>query len=183
MSNKITEEQFIELSEKLIISYLEKNGSKAYHQIAMIWNFDNEQKVIDWIIDNKNTDKATALMIYWKMEIGYSKQFKNREDVIKKDQKWYLDDFDLIENIEEKLLSDYYKTQNFAFNPYLDQYGYDLVKTAKDYELARPIPEEVMVILEGEKIDAIDGYDGIPQELIDEYNALAELIDEEGNEE
>lgn len=149
----------------------------------MLWNFDNEQKIIDWIIDNKNTDKATALMIYWLMEVGFSKKYASREEVIAKGDEWYLDNYDLIQKIEKNLVSDFYENQNFAYNPFSDKYGYNRIEDAESYELVTTIPDSLKVILKGEKISEIDRYDGIPKELLEEYDALAERIDEELEEE
>lgn len=78
----------------------------------MAWNFDNPQPIIPWIINNPDTDKATALLIYWLMQPAYFKEnYANREEIMKK-YPYMADDFDIIEEIEEKYMAGFIKINN-----------------------------------------------------------------------
>ena len=64
---EIDEDEFDELETALIIDYLKKNTPKERQLLAIDWNFDNSKEVIKWIAEQPDTDKGTALFLYWYM--------------------------------------------------------------------------------------------------------------------
>lgn len=122
---EIDEEEFDELETALIIDYLKKNTPKERQLLAIDWNFDNSKEVIKWIAEQPDTDKGTALFLYWYMNPQEFKQYENREDCKKKDS-WLLEDYDIVETLEKNYISGFYKNQKYAFDPKNDIYsGYD----------------------------------------------------------
>lgn len=77
---RIDEDVYDELSAELIIDYLKKHDSEIRQMLALSWNFDNPKKVIQWIVEQPDTDKGTCLLLYWRMAPDFSKQFVNREE-------------------------------------------------------------------------------------------------------
>lgn len=64
---KIDDDEFEKLSTELIIDFLKKNTPKERQLLAISWNFDNSKKVIQWIVDQPDTDRGTILYLYWYM--------------------------------------------------------------------------------------------------------------------
>ena len=75
---RIDEDVYDELSAELIIDYLKKHDPEIRQMLALSWNFDNPKKVIQWIVEQPDTDKGTCLLLYWRMAPDFSKQFVNR---------------------------------------------------------------------------------------------------------
>lgn len=88
---RIDEDVYDELSAELIIDYLKKHDSEIRQMLALSWNFDNPKKVIQWIVEQPDTDKGTCLLLYWRMAPDFSKQFVNREEC-ENTHSWYLED-------------------------------------------------------------------------------------------
>ena len=61
---RIDEDVYDELSAELIIDYLKKHDSEIRQMLALSWNFDNPKKVIQWIVEQPDTDKGTCLLLY-----------------------------------------------------------------------------------------------------------------------
>ena len=48
----------------------------------MQWNCDRGFDLLNWVLDAKDTDKATILRLYWMLCPEYQKQYKDRDDVL-----------------------------------------------------------------------------------------------------
>lgn len=99
---EIDENEFDELENQLIINYLKKNSPKERQLLAIDWNFDNSKEVIKWIAEQPDTDKGTALFLYWYMNPQFFKKYENRKECEEEDS-WALEDFDIVETLEKKL--------------------------------------------------------------------------------
>lgn len=95
---EIDEDEFDELETALIIDYLKKNTPKERQLLAIDWNFDNSKEVIKWIAEQPDTDKGTALFLYWYMNPQFFKKYKDREEC-EKDGGWILEDYDIVETL------------------------------------------------------------------------------------
>lgn len=51
------------------------------HLLVLHWNWDDGQKEINWIIDQPDTDRGTALLIYWLISPRYLHQFATVQEV------------------------------------------------------------------------------------------------------
>lgn len=177
MKKNLNEKEFEEEVTTMIIDYLKEHDAKEIHRLILAWNFDNFSEVIQWVANCPKTDKATALQLYWLMEPGYSKQFKNRMEVVETGNSWYLSDFDTIETIEKNYIEGFYEIQEFYCDPNNDHWGIDRVKDSLYEEAKNEIPKIMMQPLTGVKIDEPKGWDdGIPKSLQTNYEALANQL-------
>ena len=174
-NQKFDSDTFDELMADLIIDYLKKHGPEERHKLIICWNFDNPKEVIQWIIEQNDTDKATALLIYWMMQPGFSKQFQNRDECAS----WYLEDYDIIQTIEHNYLSNFYQQQQLACDPKNDIYsnGYDWTSDINREKMKVPIPEIMFTPLIGTTVENPHWSEGIPDELQPVINRLCDLND------
>lgn len=176
---EIDDDEFDEIETELIIDYLKKNSPKERQLLAIDWNFDNSKEVIKWIAEQPDTDKGTALFLYWYMNPQYFKKYKDREEWEENDS-WALEDFDIVETLEKNYISGFYKNQKYAFNPKNDVYsGYDWTKEVDENEMKAEIPKEMYIALDGEVLESPNWGEGIPDEIIPILDKLYEALDEE----
>lgn len=176
---EIDEDEFDELETALIIDYLKKNTPKERQLLAIDWNFDNSKEVIKWIAEQEDTDKGTALFLYWYMNPQFFKRFKSREEC-EKDASWALEDFDIVEILEKNYIAGFYKNQKYAFNPKCDIYngGYDWTKEVDEDKMKAEIPKEMYIALEGEVLASPNWAEGIPSDISDIIDKLCDVVSE-----
>ena len=176
---EIDEDEFDELETTLIIDYLKKNPPKERQLLAIDWNFDNSKEVIKWIAEQEETDKGTALFLYWYMNPQFFKRFKSREEC-EKDASWALEDFDIVEILEKNYIKGFYKNQKYAFNPKCDIYngGYDWTKEVDENEMKRAIPEVMYIAIEGEVLESPNWGEGIPSDISEIMDKLCAAVSE-----
>ena len=176
---RIDEDAYDELSAELIIDYLKKHDPEARQMLALTWNFDNPKNVIQWIVEQPDTDKGTCLLLYWQMAPGFSKKFANREECESTD-KWYLEDYNIIQTLEQNYTSGFYQEQRYAFNPQHDPYqeGYDWTEDLDTSTFKVPIPQEMFLALDGIVLDVPSWEEGIPEDLQPAMDRLADVVDE-----
>lgn len=158
---KITYEQYEQIWNQTIIDFLKNASQEERYQLVSEWNHDSGYEVFNWIMNDPETDKATILMMFWQSGGECNKIYADREDMIKKSA-WDAERFDLIEQLEERYLSGFYKNQVFAYDPTNDNGGYDWTK--EDWgELKRELPSEMLQKLDGIKVQfAQDWAEGVP---------------------
>ena len=176
---EIDEDEFDEFETALIIDYLKKNTPKERQLLAIDWNFDNSKEVIKWIAEQEETDKGTALFLYWYMNPQFFKRFKSREEC-EKDASWALEDFDIVEILEKNYITGFYMNQKYAFNPKCDIYngGYDWTKEVDENEMKRAIPEVMYIAIEGEVLASPNWAEGIPSDISDIIDKLCDVVSE-----
>lgn len=176
---EIDEDEFDELETTLIIDYLKKNPPKERQLLAIDWNFDNSKEVIKWIAEQEETDKGTALFLYWYMNPQFFKRFKSREEC-ENDASWALEDFDIVEILEKNYIKGFYKNQKYAFNPKCDIYngGYDWTKEVDENEMKRAIPEVMYIAIEGEVLESPNWGEGIPSDISEIMDKLCAAVSE-----
>ena len=176
---EIDEDEFDEFETALIIDYLKKNTPKERQLLAIDWNFDNSKEVIKWIAEQEDTDKGTALFLYWYMNPQFFKRFKSREEC-EKDASWALEDFDIVEILEKNYITGFYMNQKYAFNPKCDIYngGYDWTKEVDEDKMKAEIPKEMYIALEGEVLTSPNWAEGIPSDISDIIDKLCDVVSE-----
>lgn len=176
---EITEDEFDELSTELVIDYLKKHGPKERQMLVLCWNFDNSKEVIQWILDQPDTDKGTILLLYWYMAPGFYKKFADRKEC-EAESSWALEDYDIIETIENNYLSGFYGNQRYAFDPANDEYRdhYDWTSEYEEEEAKVKIPKELFSALEGEQIENPEWEEGIPAEISEIMDRLCDACEE-----
>ena len=176
---EIDEDEFDELETALIIDYLKKNTAKERQLLAIDWNFDNSKEVIKWIAEQPDTDKGTALFLYWYMNPQFFKKYENRKEC-EEEGDWVLEDYNIVETLEKNYISGFYKNQKYAFDPKNDIYsGYDWTNEVDEDEMKAEIPKEMYIALEGEVLESPGWGEGIPDEIIPIFDKLCEALDEE----
>lgn len=176
---EIDEDEFDELENQLIINYLKKNSPKERQLLAIDWNFDNSKEVIKWIAEQPDTDKGTALFLYWYMKPQFFKKYENRRECEEEDN-WALEDFDIVETLEKNYISGFYKNQKYAFDPKNDPYNsdYDWTEEVDEKEMKREIPKEMYMALDGEVLKSPNWEEGIPTALSEIMDKLCDALDE-----
>ena len=176
---EIDENEFDELENQLIINYLKKNSPKERQLLAIDWNFDNSKEVIKWIAEQPDTDKGTALFLYWYMNPQFFKKYENRKECEEEDS-WALEDFDIVETLEKNYISGYYKNQKYAFDPKNDPYNsdYDWTEEVDEEEMKREIRKEMYMALDGEVLESPNWEEGIPTALSEIMDKLCDALDE-----
>lgn len=176
---EIDENEFVELEKQLIINYLKKNSPKERQLLAIDWNFDNSKEVIKWIAEQSDTDKGTALFLYWYMDPQFFKKYENRKECAEEGS-WALEDFDIVETLEKNYISGYYKNQKYAFDPKNDPYNsdYDWTEEVGVEEMKREIPKEMYMALDGEVLESPNWEEGIPTALSEIMDKLCDALDE-----
>ena len=162
--SSITWKQYQEIRDKMILDFLKNAIPKDRHRLVLGWNWDGESGILKWIANDPDTDKATALMLYWKSCPRPVKQYANRDEASSNNS---ADDFDFIENIEKLFLSGFYKNQQIAFDPTNDR-GTNWTTEYLDMSIKREIPNEMFKKLSGENVES--GHDegweeGIPPHI------------------
>lgn len=175
----ITEEQYDELFPAIIIHYLQNQTPEARQQLMLSWNFDNSHEVLQWIIDQPDSDKGTILYLYWYMQPGFQKRFTDRAECAT-ESSWYLDSFDLLATIEERYTSGFYQHQIYDFDPHYDCYqdGYNWTSELEPETMKREIPQAMFTALHGEILEAEDWDEGVPAELYPIMDRLYELLED-----
>lgn len=174
MTHTISQEEFDKLTDQILIDYVSNATPILWHQMAMDWNYDNSNTFFNWLINNPDTDKATALMIYWMSAPRWSKKFANREDVLKTTS-WYIDDFDFIQKLEDKLLNGFFRNSNFAYNPADEHTGTNWTKEYLDETTVREIPLVLFDPLEGLIVpEPANFIEGFPPDILDQWDALSD---------
>ena len=176
---EIDEDEFDEFETALIIDYLKKNTPKERQLLAIDWNFDNSKEVIKWIAEQEDTDKGTALFLYWYMNPQFFKKYETREEC-EKDASWALEDYDIVETLEKNYISGFYMNQKYAFNPKSDAYrgGYDWTNEVNKDEMKVEIPKEMYITLEGEVLASPNWVEGIPSDISDIIDKLCDVVSE-----
>lgn len=175
----IDEDEFDDLETALIIDYLKKNTPKERQLLAIDWNFDNSKEVIKWIAEQPDTDKGTALFLYWYMNPQFFKKYNDRDEC-EEENSWALEDFDVVETLEKNYISGFYKNQKYAFDPKNDPYNsdYDWTEEIDEEEMKRDIPKEMYMALDGEVLESPNWEEGIPTALSEIIDKLCDALDE-----
>ncbi len=152
----MTEQEIIKIADDKIINYAKKVSPIEWHKMAMDWNYDNSKTFLKWLITNKQTEKATILMIYWMSSPKHG--------------------FEYQVEIEKKYISGFYTNQNLGFNP-KDDNGLDWTQEYPNLDSSK-IPLVMFDKIDGEKILSSEEYiEGIPENIFNEIEDLYEEYD------
>lgn len=65
MKQKISEEAFNKLANSIWEDFLKNASQEAIYHAVLTSNWDSNAYLLQWIMNNKNTDKAIILAVYW----------------------------------------------------------------------------------------------------------------------
>ena len=174
---ELSDEEIDKLTEDFVIGYFKSVGPREWHLSASDWNYDSGREALRWIINNPETEKATALMIYWMSAPAWQKQFADRDDAVAKNS-WYAGSYDFIEEIENNYTSGFYTRETIGYDPANDDEGYDWTSDYDDITRLREIPAIMYEKIEGEQLARPEDYeDGLPVPV---YEKLIELYEQYG---
>lgn len=151
MSQQLTQEQ-----KKRILTALQTHSTykqlqtpREFHRFARDWNWDDGFKPLQWIINQPQCDKGTALLIYWHAAPKWFCQFGSRDEVIAANQDVKL--YDFIKEIEAKFGSNFYKSQIIRFDP-KDDDGTDWTQAYSDKKQKCTIPDLMLQVTAGQTL-------------------------------
>jgi len=110
----------------------------ARHALCEVYNWDAGISLLKYILRSEDTDKATALMIYWMGKPQYFTQFKTIVEV----PDHALENYFLCKEIERKITKGFYKENNIDFDP-KNFRGKDWTNSATPSESLSSIPAEM----------------------------------------
>src|SRR5262245_15388817 len=99
-----------------MIDWLRSRGPDDWHFVGSKLNWDCSMGVIDWILDQRTCDKATAAMMFWGSSPAYYLEFPSREAVAAS-ASVNLDGFDFAKKLVERWNSGFYTRSSIAFTP------------------------------------------------------------------
>lgn len=103
------------------------------HQFVLYWNWDDGVKPLQWIVEQPDTDKGTALYIYWLSNPG--------------DVHVHSEIATLISTIENNVKTNFYKNENILFDP-SNNHVIDYPKVNKE-----TIPEQMLKATKGKQVE------------------------------
>lgn len=180
MKKKITTQEIEILENKIWSEFLENATPTEIHKSVITSNFDGNSFLLKWIKNNPKTEKGTILQAYWLSNPSYFKEFKNREELMKKSA-FSIDGFDFVEEIEKKYCEDFYQGNEIIFNPKSDVEDYDWTEEYDIDDVVREIPEIMLKPTSGqiEIKEYPDDFDnGLPMEPIDYAQKVYDLYEE-----
>lgn len=126
-----TDEEFSEYLKKI-------NSSECLHILASEINWDGDLEAIYYVINHPNCDRGTALLVYWYNQPGYW-GVKSESDIYD----YEIDSFNLHNELQKRLLGDYYNKSNICFDPFNER-GTDWVSALNKREL-ESIPKSLVL--------------------------------------
>jgi hypothetical protein len=160
-------------------AFLEQASQAELLQSIATSNWDGNSFLLNWIRTSPNIDHVIARAAYWMGSPRFFKQFKNREDCLQKES-WAIDDFDVLEDLEYKIMNKFYTKNELAFDPtnFLED---DWTLVNHGNEMIREIPKELFQKQEGVKvnIDYKSYTDGLPNTIFMEIDAIFDKFEVE----
>jgi len=158
-------------AQTLTLRYLQRATPAQWHVYAARSNYDSNRYALEWLADNPQLTRATALLMYWALGAGWYVQFVSDDDV----DSWALPAHRLIRRIERNYVSGFYTDGSIYFDP--DDGPVPPSDYADSIPNRRPVPEAMLQIVPGSDWvdlddDAYD--DGLPIEVAEDIAALFE---------
>lgn len=110
------------------------------HRRAQSYNWDSGVAGARSIALHPDCDRATALLMYWRLSPHYHRRFATVEEAPARVQ----DAASLLREIEKRLVADDFRTKNLSFDP-ADDAGIERTRATEeeDYLAVRAIPDEL----------------------------------------
>ena len=148
-----------------LLDYLKTHSPSDWHQVAWNWNWDNGIEPLDWVTDQKECDKGTALLIYWSGSPGWNHKYASRKEVPDYEKTTY----DLNFKIEKNYLNGFYLSKNIFCDP-KDINGTDMTKEYNDVQGKQLIPEAMFKPAPGTKFARGHFIEGYPPEIAEKFD-------------
>ncbi|GHT22418.1 hypothetical protein FACS189430_04170 [Bacteroidia bacterium] len=169
-----TQKEIQDFENSVWEKFLTNATPQEIHQSVIDSNWDGNEFLVNWIKNNPNVDKATALIAYWMSAPRWYKQYKDRAEV----PSYEIKNFDFVEEVEQKYSAGFWKNSNIELNPKCDCDGFDWTSEYLDKTTVREISTIMYQKLEGEKIDRPDGWEeGLPEKFAQQIHDFLEEND------
>lgn len=113
--------------------------AEELHLYADGFNWDCGVEELRRVIRHPLCDRGTAFLIYWRGAPGWYARYGDRSETRNPDQ---ADHFDLLREIEQKVLSGHFRLKRFHYDPKNDR-GHDMTARYGNTERKRQIPAEM----------------------------------------
>ena len=130
-------------------------GPDDWHRFALDVNWDfHPPELFEWIVQQPNCDKATALTLFWKAQPDYVIEFP--EDTYAHR--------DLVELIRERWLAEEYERNELAFDPETDAWlpDFEALQAKVGVDIEQELPLSMRLSLPGRRLEMNDDIEGIP---------------------
>lgn len=177
MKEKLAYKAYIAMENAIWLEFLEQASPAEVLNAVATSNWDGNAFLLQWVKDNPQTDKACAMAIYWMNGPGWLKQFDSREHC-EKEGGWELERYDVMMDVERKILDGFYQNSALAFDPQNFNDENWVVIYEKEGHNAK-IPKALLKPIEGEVVE-IDHYkytEGLPHAFWDKVEAIFEKYD------
>jgi hypothetical protein len=115
--------------------------SEELHLYADGFNWDTGVEEMRRVIEHPLCDRGTALLIYWRGAPGWYARYTDRSETRNPDQ---ADHYDLLREIEQKIIGGHFHTLRFPYDPKSDR-GHDMTTQYGSAGQKRPIPPEMFI--------------------------------------
>jgi hypothetical protein len=128
------------------------------HLYAAHYNWDNGDESMRRLIDHLKIDEGTVLLIYWRANPQFFRQYGTRDEV----PDWTRSDYDLIKEIERRFAEGFYTQHKFHYDPRNDN-GVDITQEGQMAHSGHPIPEFMFTATPGISPNWNDPYDALTE--------------------
>lgn len=153
----------------IIKAYLERATPRQWHLFAARSDYDSNRQDLQWLLDQRNLDHATALMIYWNLGAAWFVQYASEEEAPDSEN------FRMLRLIEERYNSGYYENGRFWFDPMESAGGGP--DDYPDVPVKRPVPPTMLLPVNGTEYVNVErdppGFEeGLPTDVVGALHAL-----------
>jgi hypothetical protein len=113
--------------------------AEELHLYASGFNWDCGFGELRRVIQHPLCDRGTARLIYWRAGPRYFAKYRDRSEAYCPD---VADQFDLLQEIERKVIAGEFKTYRFPYDPGNDK-GHDMTQRHSKVKTVREIPKEM----------------------------------------
>lgn len=169
---QLSDEEREKKSWELIFDYLKQATPAQWHIYVANSNYDGNAQGLNWLANNAQLDRASAIMMYWSLGAAWYVQYAEEEELPEHEQNAW----QLIKTLESRCLNGFYADHGIWFDAMhsdrgrADNYPHLIVK--------RPTPESMLVATAGREYVELedDKYDeGLPLALAEQIFALYEI--------
>jgi Domain of unknown function (DUF4274) len=104
------------LASQRMIAWLRQRGPDDWHFVGTKLNWDSSMDVIQWILDQKDCDKATAQFMFWAASADYYLRFPDREALMASEP-FNVGGFDFAKKLADRWNARYYTRSSIAYAP------------------------------------------------------------------
>jgi hypothetical protein len=149
----------------IFLAWLQENGADEWHRWAISWNWDHGTELFEWIVDQPNCDRGTALSLYYNAQPDFYTRYASVEAI----DGIHSESVDLMMRICERWREGAYQT--YAYQPVWSVIEVLAQDEKAKLALAAAVPWDVPDDLartgvQGEPNEFERTIDGVPVEML-----------------